>query len=84
MQIEELETKGSQLSECVGRLQEEIDHFKSIGHGAALQQRENDIQALKEEIKKLNSALEKAKKVILKYHYYCIGMGTNKIRNDKK
>lgn len=63
LHIEEMDEKGSNLAQKVSILTEEIDHFKSVGQGAALRQKEEQLQNVQEENDKLSNDLEKAKKV---------------------
>ncbi|XP_060069670.1 centrosomal protein of 85 kDa-like [Ylistrum balloti] len=68
LHIEEVENKGTQLGEKLSILTEQIDHFKSVGQGAALRQKEEELQKLQEENDRLSMDLEKAKKLLETCH----------------
>ncbi|OWF52460.1 centrosomal protein of 85 kDa-like [Mizuhopecten yessoensis] len=68
LQIEEMENKGKQLGEKLSILTDEIDRFKSIGQGAALRLREEELQKLQEENDRFSTDLDKAKKLLETCH----------------
>ncbi|XP_069138029.1 centrosomal protein of 85 kDa-like isoform X1 [Argopecten irradians] len=68
LHIEEVENKGTQLGEKLSILTDQIDHFKSVGQGAALRQKEEELQRVQEENDRLSTDLDKAKKLLETCH----------------
>ncbi|XP_033740444.1 centrosomal protein of 85 kDa-like isoform X2 [Pecten maximus] len=68
LHIQEVENKGTQLGEKLSILTDQIDRFKSVGQGATLRQKEEELQKAQEENDKLSNDLDKAKKLLETCH----------------
>jgi len=69
--MEALEDKRLQLDEKITALTEDICHIKTVGQGATLRQREEELCTALEDNKKLSIDLDKAKKVRMAAKFTC-------------